>query len=361
MKYTSNDGTSAIWTYCNSTGGISPTSDTVKRLANGSWEDGPGGRPSGNNSIRENNNVLFITHGSNHSEHVWGFDDPYDVSLVDSYNRAPSTAVTKTFHKARTSYRIDIPSDVILDSGSSTIAGGYNTFNVPSEIWCPRQRTTHADMLVDVAKFNSVKLNTTRNGETYDPHFFGGAFPAVLDAAYSFVSLQAQAPFLANGEWRVNYNTYGFHIQNDSYEELITGGSHNPSHSVLIRYNITTNTWEAQNGSVSSVNYPVNSSLIAAANYTILTIICDRPNSTEQWHGFNNLSFHTTNLLKFVVEHETNISSTSTPPQSEVEVAATTSDGGGKPRRYPIVSTNLFDRQRSIFSIGNTHKDETLF
>lgn len=39
----------------------------------------------------------------------------------------------------------------------------------------------------------------------------------------------------------------------------------------------------------------------------------------------------------------------------------TSSDGGGKPRRYPIISTNLFDRQRSIFSIGMTHKDETLF
>lgn len=36
-------------------------------------------------------------------------------------------------------------------------------------------------------------------------------------------------------------------------------------------------------------------------------------------------------------------------------------NGGGKRRRYPIISTNLFDRQRSIFSIGLTHKDETLF
>jgi hypothetical protein len=38
----------------------------------------------------------------------------------------------------------------------------------------------------------------------------------------------------------------------------------------------------------------------------------------------------------------------------------TTSNGGGK-RRYPIISTNLFDRQRSIYSIGLTHKDDTLF
>jgi len=53
----------------------------------------------------------------------------------------------------------------------------------------------------------------------------------------------------------------------------------------------------------------------------------------------------------------------SAEPEGDGYVApvSTTSDGGGKQRRYPIISTNLFDRQRSIFSIGNTHKDETLF
>ena len=49
------------------------------------------------------------------------------------------------------------------------------------------------------------------------------------------------------------------------------------------------------------------------------------------------------------------------PEGSGYVTVSTTSDGGGKRRRYPIISTNLFDRQRSIFSIGLTHKDETLF
>ena len=50
-------------------------------------------------------------------------------------------------------------------------------------------------------------------------------------------------------------------------------------------------------------------------------------------------------------------------PEGDGYVApvSTTSDGGSKPRRYPIISTNLFDRQKTIFSIGLTHKDETLF
>tara|TARA_B100000482_G_scaffold154266_1_gene116108 strand:+ start:523 stop:1707 length:1185 start_codon:yes stop_codon:yes gene_type:complete len=36
---------------------------------------------------------------------------------------------------------------------------------------------------------------------------------------------------------------------------------------------------------------------------------------------------------------------------------STTSNGGGKPDRYPIIMTNLFNRNRSIYSIGMTHKD----
>lgn len=36
---------------------------------------------------------------------------------------------------------------------------------------------------------------------------------------------------------------------------------------------------------------------------------------------------------------------------------STTSNGGGKPDRYPIIMTNLFNRNRSLYSIGMTHKD----
>ena len=35
----------------------------------------------------------------------------------------------------------------------------------------------------------------------------------------------------------------------------------------------------------------------------------------------------------------------------------TTSNGGGRPDRYPLIMTNLFNRNRSIYSIGMTHKD----
>lgn len=67
-------------------------------------------------------------------------------------------------------------------------------------------------------------------------------------------------------------------------------------------------------------------------------------------------NFYNTYLFDFV----SLTAQTPTTPD-ETEQAPTTSNEGGKRRRYPIISTNLFDRQKSIFSIGMTHKDETLF
>jgi hypothetical protein len=42
---------------------------------------------------------------------------------------------------------------------------------------------------------------------------------------------------------------------------------------------------------------------------------------------------------------------------SYVAPVTTTSNGGGKPDRYPLIMTNLFNRNRSLYSIGMTHKD----
>lgn len=53
----------------------------------------------------------------------------------------------------------------------------------------------------------------------------------------------------------------------------------------------------------------------------------------------------------------------SAEPEGDGYVApvTTTSNGGGKPDRYPLIMTNLFNRNRSLYSIGMTHKDENLF
>lgn len=43
--------------------------------------------------------------------------------------------------------------------------------------------------------------------------------------------------------------------------------------------------------------------------------------------------------------------------QSQTPVAPVRRGGNGYPDRYPLIMTNLFNRQRSIYAIGMTHKD----
>ncbi len=108
--------------------------------------------------------------------------------------------------------------------------------------------------------------------------------------------------------------------------------------------------------------------------YSVLTQIYDWRNTNSS----NNYAHEYSSTLQWVYPEATFESTGSadtliTLPTNEIVTSfnwnfasvgapvTTTSDGGGKRRRYPIISTNLFDRQRSIFSIGLTHKDETLF
>jgi len=59
---------------------------------------------------------------------------------------------------------------------------------------------------------------------------------------------------------------------------------------------------------------------------------------------------HTVNLIDWVYSNE---------PEGDGYIApvTTTSNGGGRPDRYPLIMTNLFNRNRSLYSIGMTHKD----
>ena len=56
----------------------------------------------------------------------------------------------------------------------------------------------------------------------------------------------------------------------------------------------------------------------------------------------------TVNLTDWIYEDE---------PEGDGYTAPSATPTGGGPRRYPLVMTNLYDRQRSDYAIGKTHKD----
>ncbi|WP_445780376.1 hypothetical protein, partial [Shewanella sp.] len=284
--------------------------------------------------------------------------NPYNSGPTpDQYGRLPSTAVSKTVNLGRISYRVSIPGEnVIIDTNPTPIVGGYTTFNFPSAIFCPKPRTTFAEAEADRLLFENNKEDYNRNGITYGPYIFGGCLPDVLDNIYTYVELRASTPFQdSNGDWYINYTTHAYKTSVGNVVEIITGFNHNPAHSVLLRYNITTNSWVGDLANIDEAIF-TNAGSYQYTNKK-LTLQSVSPSSTRQWNGFSNLSNTTVNLIEFFVDVDTNIGSSSTPTQSEVEVATTKSNGGGKPDRYPLIMTNLFNRNRSIYSIGMTHKD----
>jgi hypothetical protein len=83
--------------------------------------------------------------------------------------------------------------------------------------------------------------------------------------------------------------------------------------------------------------------------------------STLQW-VYPEATFESTGSADTLITLPTNAIVTSYNWNfASVGAPVTTTSNGGRKRRYPIISTNLFDRQRSIYSIGLTHKDDTLF
>lgn len=326
------------------------------------WYDSGGGPPA----YLSSDNVTFGSGTGTNAQYVYlkngsdvgVFTNPFYVAsgpTADQYGRLPSTAVSKSVNLGRISYRVSIPGEnVIIDDVPTNVVGGYQTYNFPSAIFCPKPRTTFAEAENDRLLFENNKQNYTRNGITYGPYIFGGCLPDVLGPTYKYIELRASAPYqISNGNWLINYETYAYKSSIPAIVEIITGFSHNPAHSVLITYNITTNTWNNQLANIQQTTY----SSAGSVTYTNkkLTLQSVSPSSTRQWNGFSNLSNTTVNLVEFFVDTDTNIGSSSTPTQNEVEVA--NSNGGGKPDRYPLIMTNLFNRNRSLYSIGMTHKD----
>lgn len=97
------------------------------------------------------------------------------------------------------------------------------------------------------------------------------------------------------------------------------------------------------------------------------TAVLVAPDSSLQYFNKNSLgqfaNTTTFNVIEgtYTLHHPHNVHMRASATYDATYVAPSTASNGGGKRRYPIISTNLFDRQRSIFSIGLTHKDETLF
>ena len=119
------------------------------------------------------------------------------------------------------------------------------------------------------------------------------------------------------------------------------------------------------------INFVINNKVIDGVSEIVATFYETRTIGTDSSHQSNSVDYiigaqqtmtYNQSLNGDTITYYVSDWVYSNQPEGDGYVApvSTPSDGGRK-RRYPIISTNLFDRQRSIYSIGITHKDETLF
>jgi hypothetical protein len=342
MKYTSNDGTAAIWTYCNSTGGNSPSSDTVKRLAAGYWEDGPGSRPSGNNNLRKSNNVLFVTHGSNHTENVWGFDDPYDISSGPTVTYGPAHGALPT------TTGFSVYNLKFTKVGDREYRISYQQKNAPPNSYSVRVSHTISN---GSPMNNDYTVTTAASGQTIN--LTSGSLYGTGPQAGT-ITPQNNTP--------LTIRFMDFDAKLGSAGATISQGLIFYTWTYL--YDDLTATFTPSSGAPGTVfDFTLTGSddSYASSNTATLTdpsgtVTTFTKNAEGQFH--DSVTNVTSIEGDYTVEHPTGVNrGTSTYDNSVPPIVTTTSNGGGRPDRYPLIMTNLFNRNRSLYSIGMTHKD----
>ena len=276
------------------------------------------------------------------------------ISSVDQYGRLPSTAVSKTFQKAVRRIDVDDYYVTIDVDDIVTVDGGYETFNCPTLIWTiPSQLWYNYN--IGLNQLDVYGPNISRNGVTYQPRLFGGTVGIAGYSNYVIIAFEAEAPnsnvVFGVTKHYVQYSPKGY-LNGVKTNIGSTTIGHSSAH-LSFKYNITDNVYEyGANTNVTATDEVVN-----GITYTTYEVKYDKPTVSGggdlTWSGFGILSDNDV-ITKFVVQKETN---TGFDYDTAPAVSTTTSNGGGPPLRYPLIMTNLFNRNRSIYSIGMTHKD----
>ena len=276
------------------------------------------------------------------------------ISSVDQYGRLPSITVSKNYKKAVRRIDVDDYYVTIDVDDIVTVVGGYETFNCPTLIWTiPSQLWYNYN--IGLNQLDVYGPNISRNGVTYQPRLFGGTVGIAGYSNYVIIAFEAEAPnsnvVFGVTKHYVQYSPKGY--LNGVKTNIGSTTIGHSSELLSFKYNITDNVYEyGANTNVTATDEVVN-----GITYTTYEVKYDKPTVSGggdlTWSGFGILSDNDV-ITKFVVQKETN---TGFDYDTAPAVSTTTSNGGGKPDRYPLIMTNLFNRNRSLYSIGMTHKD----
>lgn len=275
--------------------------------------------------------------------------------------------------------------DVKLTAGSSGNYGSFTMFSIssgPTVTSITRNESTNLITVLHTGTLTSSDVNHT-----------------ISNVSSSITNLQT----ITNGSTFTASSANGTHVIqiNDeiiSYFIYNTTGSlttMSSDNNLVVTFPTTDNAWLSNFSALHSetltpyVSYSNTKTAIRLAimDYTIWITFNLSYNATQEGYSVltqiydwrttnssNNYAHVYTSTLQWVYPEATFESTGSadtliTLPTNEIVTSynwnfasvgapvTTTSNGGGKPDRYPLIMTNLFNRNRSLYSIGMTHKD----
>ena len=302
------------------------------------WEDNGAGVPTsfdGNNATTTSANPQNVT-GYSSNTAVWSFTNPYYDS---TWSAGPTVTQTRTTHTG-----------IIPASADFTI-------RTPSP--GPFYEKT------GVGKFKIKFLDQNEPG-TYLLQVHWTTLTGTISDTQTIASGSGDIELEYEGTSPSNTPVYGpITVQIDNYTITNNGIQYSPgtvfkTFTYLETGPFTASFSPASGATGETIGYTVTDTNPYPDNNSAFSI--DHPSFTNVANGTLSLAVPTaSNNAAFTSVEGTYTLTVNNSVIAQANYGATTSDGGGKRRRYPIISTNLFDRQKSIFSIGLTHKDETLF
>lgn len=264
------------------------------------------------------------------------FDNPGDALVNNLQVGDPTVTLTPT-----------------VTSSTNTNTGGRQTLSAEFTIINPVMvktgidniRITYGDHYVINPYVVRISY-TGDNGADYVEHTYGvGSKNVQLDIDFSSVGIHTGNVYLSFDR-SVKYNNVNYtqnaYVKTFNYYEIGPfTASFSPDFGLpgqSISYSIVDTNPYPNTASTMRIDHP---SFTNVANGTLPSI---NTNAFTSVHG------------TYTITINGNVITTATYDTNYV-VPTTTSNGGGRPDRYPLIMTNLFNRNRSLYSIGMTHKD----
>ena len=339
-----------------------------------------------NGNAQYDHGIQFRKSGTSTYIDVEGTGDsgvPHSVSIGSSYSSAISVDITNAVgsvvsfwdNSSNRWYYFTVTSNMLFVSATGPTVTSITVNESTQFVTVLHTGTlTSSDINYNISNVSSsiTNLQTTTNGSTFTASGSNGAHVIQIGGEiatyYIYNATSGRTAFSNNNNnnnlvvsfpttdnaWLSNFSAYDSGtITSVSYYDTKTSvifrKDASRNYYVFVTFNL--NYYSSQGGySVLTQIYDYTNSVAPNWNYSY--------SSTLQW-VYPEATFESTGSADTLITLPTNeiVASVNWNFASVVASDTTTSNGGGKPDRYPLIMTNLFNRNRSLYSIGMTHKD----